>query len=105
MSCVQLLAPLAESLRIISVAIHPTGISRHALHEPHARTSSVQTKMANCSLAKASRSRYVSHIALCCRRMADPLAGMADLPEAQKRALEDAIEQQQVRDRCVTVPI
>mmetsp|Transcript_14492 Transcript_14492/g.43814 ORF Transcript_14492/g.43814 Transcript_14492/m.43814 type:complete len:100 (-) Transcript_14492:2048-2347(-) len=32
--------------------------------------------------------------------MADPLAGMADfpLPEAQRRALEDAIEQQQVRD-------
>ncbi len=34
--------------------------------------------------------------------MADPLAGMADLPDEQKRALEDAIEQMQVRDRCAT---
>lgn len=32
--------------------------------------------------------------------MADPLAGLADVPAEQKRALEDAIEQMQVRDRC-----
>lgn len=32
--------------------------------------------------------------------MNNPLEGITGLPEEQKRKLEDAIEQMQVRDRC-----
>ena len=33
--------------------------------------------------------------------MNNPLEGLAGLPDEQKRRLEDAIEQMQVRDRCL----
>ena len=35
--------------------------------------------------------------------MNNPLEGLAGLPDEQKRRLEDAIEQMQVRDRCSLV--